>query len=79
MVCPGALSHLPRVTITLKNDDEVFEGLKAMCAQALPGDLDEDEDILSIQRVRDPCNSAPLQLDEINHSNMASIANMMSS
>ena len=70
----SALRHLPHASITLRNDDEVFEALKVICAQALDGDVDEDDDILSIQRVRDPLDGANLQFEAINHASVASIA-----
>lgn len=71
---PAALPRLQRVAITLKNDDEVLEGLKVMCAHSLHRDVDEDVDIISIHRVRDPLDGISLQFELVNHVNMASIA-----
>ena len=64
-------SSAPAAYVTLKNEDEVFDGLKVMCAQMLPGDLDEDEDIMAIHLVT--IRRGQLQLSEVTHANMGMI------
>lgn len=76
-----ALRRLPRAAATLRNDEEVLEGLRVSCAIAfgdIYGDVNagvnEDEDILSIRLARATQDGSSLQFQTINHSNMASIA-----